>query len=60
LKRKNKKRFFPFQSMSNLNFAKLILVNWLNGFPLTCACVSCAGSTGAGTTHQLPVLSLLR
>jgi len=26
LKRKNKKRFFPFQSMPNLNFAELILL----------------------------------
>jgi hypothetical protein len=30
LKRKNKKRFFSFQSMPNLNFAELIY--WLYGF----------------------------
>jgi len=27
LKRKNKKRFFSFQSMPNLNFAELIVIN---------------------------------
>jgi hypothetical protein len=39
LKRKNKKRFFSFQSMPNLNFAKLILskkgTRKTRGFPVS-------------------------
>jgi hypothetical protein len=36
LKRKNKKRFFSFQSMPNLNFAELIEIGYYRGGYISC------------------------